>query len=172
MTVARWHSNPDFRLRRSGDTIDSHQRRVCTMCVDLAARLRLPLDGSDLPRAALQHDEAERVLGDMPGPAKARFPQLAAVYARAESEVLREMGIKPFRLTDDEWAILKLCDKLDAILWAKAHGVCGGEWLAETLRLRAKAAELALDALAWVDEALDSPQHYIAASGETMGVCA
>jgi len=43
-------------------------------------------------RAAMHHDEAERVLGDMPGPAKEAFPALAAAYAKAELSVLTEMG--------------------------------------------------------------------------------
>jgi len=88
MTVLRWHSNADPRLRLSGDTIDLHQRRVCDMCHSAAAWLRLSLIGSDLLRAALHHDEAERVLGDMPGPAKGAFPALAAAYAKAELSVL------------------------------------------------------------------------------------
>ena len=52
MTVNRWHQNPDPRLRLSGDTIDTHQRRVTAMCHSAAAWLRLPLVGSDLLRAA------------------------------------------------------------------------------------------------------------------------
>jgi hypothetical protein len=31
-------------------------------------------------------------------------------------------------LTDKEQDMLTLCDKLDAWLWARDHGVTGGEW--------------------------------------------
>ena len=117
MTVNRWHSNPDPRLRNSGDTIDAHQRRVTDMCQSAAAWLRLPLIGSDLLRAALHHDEAERVLGDMPGPVKEAFPALTAAYAKAELSVLTDMGYT-WTLTWQEAAILHLCDKLDAYEWA------------------------------------------------------
>jgi 5'-deoxynucleotidase YfbR-like HD superfamily hydrolase len=70
MTVLRWHAHADHRLRNSGDDIHGHQCRVAMLCHSLAAYIGHPLHDSDLPHAALRHDEAERVLGDMPGPAK------------------------------------------------------------------------------------------------------
>ena len=148
MTVNRWHCHPDDRLRNSGDTIDSHQARVAVMCADLARHLGLSLAGSDLIRAAGRHDEAERVLGDMPGPAKARFQALAAAYAKAELQVLTEMGLN-WNLTRKEAAILDLCDKLDAWRWARDRGVTGPEWDSALWKLRIMARDIGAET--WLD---------------------
>lgn len=149
MTVLRWHQNPDPRLRNSGDTICEHQRRVALMCHSLAAAMRHPLHESELIYAARHHDEAERVLGDMPGPVKERFPALAAAYAKAELQVLTEMGLT-WNLTRTEDAMLRLCDRLDAYLWAQRCGVTGPEWTEARRKIDRMARALAPEALAWV----------------------
>ena len=149
MTVLRWHAHADPRLRNSGDTIDGHQMRVVSLCVSLAASIGHPLHDSDLPLAAIKHDEAERVLGDMPGPAKYNYPALAAAYAEAEQQVLAEMGYD-WTLTDKEQDMLTLCDKLDAWQWARDHGVTGGEWDCALAKLRIMAHKL--DCTRWLDE--------------------
>ena len=124
-TVNRWHCYPDERLRNSGDTIDAHQMRVALLCNQLAASIGLTNDRIAVVMcAACHHDEAEKVLGDMPGPAKERFPALAAAYHEAEKIVMYEMGLQ-WSLTDQEAAILHLADKLDGELWARKHGVTG-----------------------------------------------
>jgi len=150
MTVNRWHSHPNAALRNSGDDIDAHQARVCDLCQSLAARIGLSLVGSDLPKAALHHDEAERVLGDMPGPAKERFPALAAAYAKAELQILTERGLT-WNLSRIEADILHICDRLDAIRWAADHGVTGGEWDDAIAAVQRRAWRLGPDAVAWVD---------------------
>jgi len=149
MTVLRWHAHADHRLRSSSDDIHGHQCRVAMLCHSLAAYISHPLHDSDLPHAALRHDEAERVLGDMPGPAKDRFPALAAAYAEVEKQVLTEMGYD-WTLTDKEQDMLTLCDKLDAWLWARNHGVTGGEWDCALAKLRIMAHKL--DCTKWLDE--------------------
>lgn len=123
----RWHANADPFLRDALDTIDAHQHRVAVMCHSLAAHMGHPLTESDLLLAARNHDEAERVLGDMPAPAKARFPELAEAYAIAEREVLRGMGLA-WTITAKEEQMLHLCDKLDAYMFAVSCGVTGQEW--------------------------------------------
>lgn len=124
-TVSRWHCHEDDRLRLSGDTIDRHQHAVWGLILDFTAVLGISGDRkSELLFAARHHDEAERVLGDMPGPAKARFPALAAAYEAAEREVLADMGLH-WSLTRKEADILHLADKLEAELWARKHGVTG-----------------------------------------------
>ena len=149
MSVLRWHAHADHRLRDSGDDIDGHQLRVASLCVSLAARIGYQLHDNDLVDAALHHDEAERVLGDMPGPAKDRFPALAAAYAKAELQVLTEMDIN-WTLTLKENDMLTLCDKLDAWQWARNHGVTGGEWGKALVQLRWIAA--GINATKWLDE--------------------
>jgi len=124
-TVNRWHCYPDERLRNSGDTIDAHQDRVALLCNQFSTAIGLTGDRRFwLFFAAGHHDEAEKVLGDMPGPAKERFPALAAAYAKAEREVLAEMGLQ-WTMTEQDAAILHLADKLDGELWARKHGVTG-----------------------------------------------
>ena len=149
MTVLRWHAHADHRLRHSGDDTDGHQCRVACLCLSLAAYIGHTLHDSDLPVAALMHDEAERVLGDMPGPAKDWFPALAAAYAKAELQVLTAMGYN-WTLTRKEQDMLTLCDKLDAWQWARDHSVTGGEWDCALAKLRIMAHKL--DCTRWLDE--------------------
>lgn len=139
--VYRWHNNADPRLRDSRDTIEGHQIRVRDMCHSLAAHLSHDLYNSDLLHAARHHDEAEKVLGDMPGPAKEQFPALAAAYAIAERQILAEMGYS-WRLSNYEAEMLDLCDKLDAWQWARDLGVTGVEWDEAEIKLRRRAHAL------------------------------
>lgn len=153
-TVNRWHCHKDARLRDSGDTIDTHQARVCDLCMSLAAAIGWSLVGSDLPRAALHHDEAERVVGDIPGPAKARFPELAFAYVQAERIVMAERGIAPFDLTSEEAKMLSICDSLDAVQWAMKCGADGPLFDADRAGIRKHAMALGPDAMAWVERQL------------------
>ena len=123
----RWHANTNPSLRDARDTIDDHQRRVTTLCHSLADHIGHPLTDSDLLHAAANHDQAERVLGDIPAPAKMRFHALASAYETAEQQVLADMGLT-WTLTAKEQQMLRLCDRLDAYLFAKSKGVTGAEW--------------------------------------------
>jgi 5'-deoxynucleotidase YfbR-like HD superfamily hydrolase len=101
--------------------------------------------------AARYHDEAERQLGDMPAPAKERFPALAAAYAKAELQVLTEMG-HVWNLSRKESDILALCDKLDAWLWATKHGARGLEYDAMLDGVYRIANRIGPDAVAWLGD--------------------
>ena len=153
-TVNRWHAHADPRLRNSGDTIDGHQARVCDLCLSLAACIGWPLHGSDLPRAALHHDEAERVVGDIPGPAKVRFPELAFAYAQAERVIMADRGIAPFDLTIEESRILSICDALDAVQWAMKCAADGPLLDADRAAIRRHAMALDPLAMEWVERQL------------------
>ena len=153
-TVNRWHSHPCPRLRGSGDTVAAHQRRVTELCRDLAAYIGHSLHDSDLLYAAANHDAAEAVLGDMPAPAKDRFPALAAAYAKAELQVLTEMGLN-WNLTRREADMLHICDKLDAYTWARKCGVTGGEWDRALVRLWKLAHGIGPDAAEWLRMRID-----------------
>jgi hypothetical protein len=155
MSVLRWHASSDDQLRLSGDTIDAHQARVATLCHSLAAAMGHALTDSDLIYAALHHDAAEAVLGDMPAPAKDRFPALAAAYAKAELAVLVEMGLT-WNLTRREQDMLDLCDKADAYTWARKHGATGDEWDAARGKLHWRAHTLGPAAVEWLEGALDA----------------
>jgi 5'-deoxynucleotidase YfbR-like HD superfamily hydrolase len=147
--INRWHCHP--ALRNSGDTVSAHSARVASLCHSLAARIGHPLHDSDLPYAALHHDAAEQVLGDMPAPAKARFPALAAAYAKAELQVLTEMG-KTWNLTRTENDILTLCDKLDALMWMDRCGYTGADRDDDEARLMVKALRIDPRAYDWINE--------------------
>jgi 5'-deoxynucleotidase YfbR-like HD superfamily hydrolase len=146
--INRWHCHP---LRNSGDIVSAHSARVASLCQSLAARIGYPLHDSDLLRAALHHDDAEQVLGDMPAPAKARFPALAAAYAKAELQVLTEMG-KTWNLTRTEDDILTLCDKLDALMWMDRCGYTGADRDDDEAQLMVKALRLDKRAYDWLNE--------------------
>jgi 5'-deoxynucleotidase YfbR-like HD superfamily hydrolase len=144
MTVLRFHASQDARLRNHGDTISLHQIRVHQMCFDIARSLGVRVS-PDLDTAALYHDEAEKVLGDMPGPAKERFPSLAAAYAKAELQVLTEMGLT-WNLTRQEADILALADKADAWLIACRVGAADDpEWVEAFAKLERMAEKLGTD---------------------------
>jgi len=148
--VNRWHNNPDARLRNCGDTIRAHQIRVRGLCQDLAGRIGRVLAGSDLLYAARYHDAAEAVLGDMPGPTKAKFPEFAAAYEALEKSVLASMGHE-WTLTEVERDILWLCDKLDAWLVADSVATTGTpEWEAAALRMERKAHAIGGAAPDWL----------------------
>jgi hypothetical protein len=128
--------------------------RVCDLCLSLAACIGWPLHGSDLPRAALHHDEAERVVGDIPGPAKVRFPELAFAYAKAERVIMAERGIAQFDLTIEESRILSICDALDAVQWAMKCGADGPLFDADRAAIRKNAMALGPLAMEWVERHL------------------
>jgi 5'-deoxynucleotidase YfbR-like HD superfamily hydrolase len=147
MTVLRWHCHPSDALRLSGDNIDRHQKRVRYLVGSLCAAIGYDTNGTDILRAARYHDEAERVMGDLPAPAKARFPALAAAYAKAELEVLIEMG-HTWSLSRLEADILRLCDVLERYLYAAARGVDHPDDMAEC---QALAKRIGTCAVAWLN---------------------
>lgn len=147
MTVNRWHSNPSYKLRNSGDTIDAHQRRVMNLCEEISG-WRCTRPSLDLLLAALNHDAAEAIIGDMPSPAKKRFPKLGKEYEKAEKEVLASMGLI-YDLSDIERAILKLADRLDAYLWVKKHDqeqLETPEWIKAAKKIKLSAETLGIAA--------------------------
>jgi hypothetical protein len=147
MTVLRWHCHPNDALRLSGDDIDRHQKAVCDLVVELCEVIGYDLTGSDLIEAALNHDEAERVLGDLPATAKARFPALAAAYAKAELEVLVDMG-HTWNLSRLEADILRLCDVLERYTFAAERGVIHDD---DRVTCIATAQRIGPKAVEWVD---------------------
>jgi hypothetical protein len=144
MTVLRFHASQDDRLRDYMDTIDIHQLRVRHWCGQICKSLGVEVS-PDLDKASRFHDEAEKVLGDMPGPAKARFWYLRWAYAIAERTVLREMGLS-WTLTRQERRILALADKADAWLIACRVGAADDpEWVEAFAKLERMAEKLGTD---------------------------
>jgi 5'-deoxynucleotidase YfbR-like HD superfamily hydrolase len=161
--VNRFHASADPALRNCGDTVNAHQQRVMADCHNLAARMGYDLTRSDLLRAARHHDEAEKIIGDMPGPAKDAFPALAAAYAKAELQILTSMGLT-WNLTRIEAQMLDLCDKHDAYRIASRYtDISAPEWQEALAKLHRKAAAIGPAATAWLQDEL-SPKALRAAA--------
>lgn len=110
--VKRWHCNMDKGLRESGDTTGSHSHRVAMLLLMLH-----PLPSSHLLACALTHDTSEVFTGDIPGPMKQG--KLKALMERYERELAERFSLPIPSEKDQRW--IRLCDKLDAILWVREH---------------------------------------------------
>lgn len=77
-----------------------------------------PTARKELLLAALAHDLAEHIVGDVSSPAKRRFPALKTALDAAEGTLLKDMGLDfESGLTDFEHRILKIADMLDGMLF-------------------------------------------------------
>ena len=93
------------------DNVAQHSFGVAWFC-------HLLMDGqadSTLLLAALAHDLAEQVVGDMPAPAK-RELNVTIKMAELEDDILRKAGFE-FILTDEQRRIMKLADCLQGMLF-------------------------------------------------------
>ena len=115
----RWHCEPV--MADTDDRLDAHQGRV--------ARLALALFPGDqaLLVAALIHDDGESVTGDIPAGVKMRLSKVALdEIEKMEADGIRRLWHSPYirafivpdAVMDDR---LRLCDKLDAIMWVAHH---------------------------------------------------
>lgn len=128
--VRRWHANPDHRLRDSGDTIHAHQWRVAALILHMN-----PTPSPDLIRAALLHDVAETITGDVPW----GQPKVPGTEAGARNH----LGVATVDLTaaDRDW--LHFADRLDALLWARERGAADTpEWHEQRKWLRGEFVRL------------------------------
>lgn len=132
----RWHTHPV--MADYDDRLDAHQGRV--------ARLAMALFPGDdgLIRAALIHDDGEAIVGDVPNPVKNRLPQVArdALDDMERIGIDRMWGYHP-PLSVDQAKRLRLCDKLDAIMWARhkaPHMMTEPGWQADIAEVIALAA--------------------------------
>ncbi len=105
--VDRWHTNPEIIVR---DQLNGHSGRVAVLMPNL-----WPDIPAEAIKAALLHDSGEGMVGDVPGPTKTAFPDLAAELRFAEKAALDHMGIR-YSISDEWLERINLCDKLDAIL--------------------------------------------------------
>lgn len=106
--VRRWHCNPD--LAHTGQTNGHHQWGVSIIALYLFG------NDIDLIKASILHDVSEVGIGDVSGLAKRNNPKLRIAINEAEVENAKSLGIE-YVSTDR----LKLCDMIDAYLWASHH---------------------------------------------------
>ena len=138
----RWHRHPV--MVDTDDRLDGHQGRV--------ARLALALfpDDHDLLIMALTHDDGESVTGDIPNPVKNQLSQVArdAIEDMEENARLRLWGglSGSGKATDIVRTAtrLRLCDKLDAIMWVAHHHprlLAEPGWQSDIAEVKALAAQ-------------------------------
>ena len=148
--VARWHCHPNPALQNSGDGINRHQPAVAALALTLCARLHLPCNDGRLIDYCLRHDEPERRFGDWPGPI-CKHPDVAALKAKLEDEYWAVQP-KPLPIiTYLEYQVFDLCDKLEAVIWARGVGVDLPDDIAGC---RDKAHAIGPVATAWLEELL------------------
>lgn len=109
----RWHRHP--RLADTHDPVGAHQGRVA-----LLALILFPTAHA-VHRAAIMHDMGEAAVGDVPNPVKNRNPDLKLALDRIEAEAMSDLGLPSVALDERERDMLRLCDKLDALMWARHH---------------------------------------------------
>lgn len=114
--VHRWHASRSHALRNSGDTTDAHAARCVTLLVELN-----PAASCELIVATAYHDKAERATGDTPWGAKFASEDLRETLIFLETRENVRLGIIRWfeALLPNEWAWLKLVDRLDAYLWCQ-----------------------------------------------------
>lgn len=108
--VTRWHHNTDHRLRNSGDCNQAHQCRTGQILAML-----FPDATADEFRQALLHDVPESWTGDPSYDAK-KMEVVKSAHDWAETDTALRLG-----LPDYVSPRVKLCDNLDAILFAASR---------------------------------------------------
>lgn len=86
-----------------------------------------------LLKAALYHDVAEHVIGDMPATTKWRFEELSKAMSKAEQEIEHELGLD-VKLDDTEKAYLKFADMAELIITCVREYNLGNRDAAEIVR--------------------------------------
>lgn len=90
--------------------VASHSWGVAAVLLDID-----PSASRDVLVAALYHDVAESVTGDVPATTKWRYPKLSEILNEAEKEIEKELGIHVV-LEQYERDRLKFADMVDLIL--------------------------------------------------------
>ncbi|PIE15159.1 MAG: hypothetical protein CSA68_07355 [Rhodobacterales bacterium] len=107
----RWHMNA--ALSGVDDFNCAHQGWCAMLVIAL-----FPNHSIELLRAAVTHDAAEFVVGDLSQTFKAVGGGLVDDHAALEGDVLRQMGLA-CDLSEFEQRCLKLIDRLDAVLFVQ-----------------------------------------------------
>ena len=111
----RFHGNAEMAWL--GQTNGHHQWGVVTLLFSLFPdEVTLPLIWE-----AHHHDTGETGSCDMNAPAKRKYPAVAAAVAEAEANERVEMGVPEAVLTEREAALLKFCDRLESVLFARVR---------------------------------------------------
>jgi 5'-deoxynucleotidase YfbR-like HD superfamily hydrolase len=104
------------------NTVGQHSWGVAWFCYLLSDQPRV-----ELILAALAHDMAEQITGDVPAPAK-RLLGLQQLLHQRESEVLERFGFH-FQLTADEEKILHIADCMDGMMFCIRERMFGNRFI-------------------------------------------
>lgn len=151
--VNRWHTFTDPRLRNSDDTVAAHSWRVALLVHRLQPSYSDLVSLQDIC-VALYHDVDELATGDHSYTFKRIRPDIAEETARYGRGWLDERGVPEFEVS----ALVKLCDRLDAYLFAASHApeiVSYPAWTA--MRADIMEAARALDLAEEVYDLMEAP---------------
>lgn len=141
--TARYHGNAEMAW--IGQTNGHHQWGVVTLLFSLFPdEVTLPLIWE-----AHHHDTGETGSCDMNAPAKRKYPEVATAVAGAEANERVEMGVPEAVLTEREAAMLKFCDRLESVLFARVRApwvLTGDGWPEQIEGLRRDAWRLGVGA--------------------------
>lgn len=108
--VHRWNIVATSR----DQSVAEHSFNVCMIARHMCKKM--DIDDTNITKAALEHDLDEVIFGDIPSPMKAKL-------LRDGVDINSYVGNKMRELTDQEEAILKTADLLDAALFLRDHAV-------------------------------------------------
>jgi 5'-deoxynucleotidase YfbR-like HD superfamily hydrolase len=112
--VKRYHTKRTIRTQNLAD--HTYGILQIILAVD-------PQPSLNLIKAAMHHDLAEVLTGDIPAPAKRMFPDLREALQSAEHS---DGQLSPvFELTDDEQALLKWADTAELCFWCLEEYLMG-----------------------------------------------
>lgn len=114
--VQRYASSPE--LATFGQTNGHHQWGVAVLMFSLFGDR---IDNMAVVWEALHHDTGEMGACDVSYPARQKYPALAQAASAAEFEERMYLGVPEAQLTEDETAMLRLCDRLESILFASVR---------------------------------------------------
>lgn len=117
------------------ETVGHHSHGVAMLCV-----LLCPSVSADLLKAALMHDLAEQITGDIPSPAKREYYH-GGNFDELERRLINESGLKFPSLTDYEKRILKLADIAHGALFCVRELELGNRRMRTVLRRYQQYAE-------------------------------
>ena len=119
--VKRFHT----KLTLQSETVGHHSHGVAMMCLLLE-----PLSRKQVLAAALVHDLAEHITGDIPSPAKRQYGIGEQVNA-LEEDLLRAVGLSMPMLNSDEKRVLKLADIFQGMLFSAREISLGNSQMRE-----------------------------------------
>lgn len=115
--VMRYHAVPTVAQQ----TVGQHSHGVAVIC--------LHLTGGQVSRelliAALLHDAAEIVTGDIPFTTKRASPMMKAILGEMETAAHADVVLPMPALSEAEAALLKLADTLEGLLWCRKTEAVG-----------------------------------------------